>query len=440
MRTPLALLAAAALTLAGSEYAARRFERAGCAGPGAGESFELYAVGDSTPAGIAYGEKLSFPSVAASAFDGRLTGRPIRLVNVARPGETIYAQAHRLESALRCRDRRNPGALVLYSGHNDFVDPGEPLGDRLETSAPSGSALLNEAFFFRHRRQGRRSERGWSFHLERVEALARSHGLHLIVALPAANLAGVDPGLYREDPASAYRTFELAARRRAEGRFDEARELYWRALDESTARGFGRASRRRLAALREFARRGGASVLDAVGLFESRSAHGLIDDALFIDGHHPNLAGTALLADALAEELGRRFGERPKRRFARGKAGWTGLPVSAAVEASGLVYAGRWFLAVSVGHLSPKDRLALAEDRFRRAGRLDPADYSGALGLCLVDVARRGADLTAVLGKINFYGRRFELAPSDFADLVARLRAAGVAEPLVDAVVSKRRQ
>jgi hypothetical protein len=183
----------------------------------------------------------------------------------------------------------------------------------------------------------------------------------------------------------------------------------------------------------------GAAVIDAVSLFESRSPHRLVEWNFFVDGHHPNLAGTAVLADALAAELGRPFGQSPRRRFARAPMARAAIPASPADEAAGLLYGGRWLLAASVDHLQPRQRQAMAEDRFRRAARLDKSDSSAELGLCLVDAARRGADLKAVFGPVDFFGRRFELPPVERAAFASRLRAFGVPGSVADAAIRLRR-
>jgi lysophospholipase L1-like esterase len=84
-------------------------------------------------------------------------------------------------------------------------------------------------------------------------------------------------------------------------RFDEARAQYLLASDlDRMPHG---APSRFNEVLREVARERGALLVDAAGVLEDASPHGLVGDALFVDLVHPNLEANQLIAAAIAGEL-----------------------------------------------------------------------------------------------------------------------------------------
>lgn len=393
------------------------------AGPG---DYRLYVVGDSTAVGEVYGSRLSFPSLAVTALGGSLAGRPLKLVSVAAPGESIHPQAQAFEKALKDRRGGGPGALVLYSGHNDRTYRStRPWTEALKEDALSRFPWLKELLLRAHRRgllARRSSLESVERDLRRTIELARERGLTPIVFVPASNLRDVDPGLFEGGSRGPFDRFMRARALEREGRPAEAE--FRRALDEGGPDNFGRASGAQLELLRRLAREYGVPCVDAAELFASRSQGRVPGDDLFVDGHHPNLEGTALLADALAGELARLHGQPVVRRFAPPAGRLPPLTIVAATRAS--LYAGRWFLAVSVRHLEPGLRLDQAERRFGRALALGGDDFSALLGLAAVEAVRRGADAEVLLENIGFYGHAYAVKPGDRPGLLAELAAAGV--------------
>ena len=84
-----------------------------------GAVFDIYAVGESTMMGAHTRPKISIPALVAAMFENRIGDRPIVIHMLARAGHPLYAQLFALSEATAFRDRRNPGVMLLYSGHNE---------------------------------------------------------------------------------------------------------------------------------------------------------------------------------------------------------------------------------------------------------------------------------------------------------------------------------
>lgn len=415
MRARLALLAGAALL--GAELLDRAFwaARGWRERPG---GFEVYAVGESTAAGEPYGE-----SLAPATLVARSLGEDARVLMLARTGESIYPQSVALERALTGRGRR-PGLVLVYSGHNDSGEPeADPGGlERLRRALAGRSALLRDAAFLLERRfpgLRRRTLESWEHHLRRVIETSRARGLTPVLAVPVSNQTEIAPGLSVDAAGSELDlwcrgVYRSALRARALGRREEARRLFQEAVDAGWAGNFGRATSLHEARVRALAAEYRVPLADARAAFEARSPDGLLGGALFIDGHHPSAEGYRVLAQTYAAAAGEALG----RPFS---------PVPPAEEtAEALVAGGRWLFTVSARQADPRERLALAKDRFRRALALDAGSYPAWVGLKLSELAERSELLRSQEGldwlgrNALFYGRTARVSCPDLAELFAR--------------------
>jgi tetratricopeptide (TPR) repeat protein len=98
-------------------------------------------------------------------------------------------------------------------------------------------------------------------------------------------------------PSYALLDFLRGRARDLQGRRDQAREYYLRALREDA--GLDRAPPEINAIIRELARQSGSALLDAEQLFAEHTASSAPGFDLFMDHVHPNLFGQALIAQAL---------------------------------------------------------------------------------------------------------------------------------------------
>ena len=322
-------------------------------GPGL---FELYVIGESTAAGVPYDPRGGFPQIVSLLFDGRIHGRRIEIINIAHAGYTIYPQALAFSRLVSYRNPRNPGAVLIYSGHNDSFLWNQADRGRIAVGS-SGffrrSWLLSDILLFAERAgvfKGLRSLGTYGENMGWALDTARDAGLIPVVSTVIGNVADIEPSLIippdknweevrrllakgdsleasgRAREAAAYYaslkaslpdTFLYLDYRRAccyrrLGEYDAARELFWKVSDGDDYN-FGHATRPQNEFLRALAKEHSAFLVDAERIFEGRSAHGLVGAELIEDGQHPNLRGYLLLAEGYARALSAAVGE-PLRR------------------------------------------------------------------------------------------------------------------------------
>jgi hypothetical protein len=438
--------------------------------PSAEAPFELYGLGESTMVGMPFAPKLSLPVLLDYMFDGRIDGRRIDVRNLAESGVPLYPQAAAFERALAARNPAAPGAVVIFSGHNEgwlaaASDADEPYRPHpiAEHSAVVGDLLLalrRNAYLGREH-----SLRAWEYYLRRVIESARAQGLLPILATMASNIARIEPnadaadreslaaverglGLERQgalaaacevyraaigpDPTrNALLSYRAGRCEERLGNLAAAREHYWDAVDRDSRLAFGRATRAQNALLRRLAHEYDLPLVDAVEIFAARSPGGLIGDGLIIDGQHPTLAGYRLLAGAIGEILSQRFATPLRHPLSEDAEVTAALEFGPSDLTQALMQAGSWLIATSVGHPAPDDRMALAEQCFAGAvGRGD--DFSAWFGVAMAQAAARGgmlreADDVALLGNwAGYHGTYSDIGADELARLLPRFAAHGV--------------
>lgn len=423
-------------------------------------SFEVYVVGESTARGEPYGEKSAPAALIADQFGGRIGGRDIRIITVAASGQSIYPQSVALERRLQSRDRRQPGVILIYSGHNDAGGRRDspPAYDRLRRAATRRSALLRDLWYFLEKKYPPlrpRTMESWDYHLRRVIEMGLESGLTPILATLVSNVADIDPDLPIDgvDQGEARRVLEggdllEAGRRREEAirhyeracerhprlrlylkyriarcqqalkRYALAKRLYQEVVDSGGWGNFGRATSPQNETIRALAKEYSVPVADVERLFAARSPHGLLGDSLFSDGQHPNIEGYRLLASAYAGEISKAFRE-PIRRPLAGES--NGMRLGRRELSQALVWSGRWLFSVASRQTYPQQRLAMARARFNSAHELEPDNFSAWMGLQLTDLARRSALLRDQegldwLGRHDlFYGKDYRLSCDQLA-------------------------
>lgn len=354
--------AAVLAALLALEFGYRGFLRAHCLGAsGAPAAYDVYGVGESTMQGQPW-YFAAPPALVARALPG-----PTRVFNWARGGNSLYPQAYGFADGVMCRDARRPGAVLLYSGNNEFdMTPSAPL-EGLRLALEDRSAVLRRVFFLLERRVPAlrlRTPRSYRRNLERVVEAARAAGLTPVLSTVASN-ASVDPA---DGPAYAlFLKGDRAAAREAD-----------------PGHNFGRAKAAQNDIVRAVAREKGVALVDAAAF---------MSDDLFEDGHHPTVKGMVRLAQAYARAL------RPD------------APVIAEPAPSkkdvvlAMLTTGRWFFSVAARHPRPQLRLKLARSKFERALAAEPANRSAKFGLCLVAAAEKG-DLLRDEKSLDWLGER----------------------------------
>ncbi len=373
-RSAVTSVLSAVLVLAAAEASWRAGERLSCPPVPASPGFDLYVSGESTALGTPYNrDGFSLAALILRRGDGRIGGLPVGVIELAKAGQSIYPQSVALEKALRCRDRSRPGAVILYTGHND------------EGTARGGSALtawdrvlprsrLLEAAVYRLEEKvpalRARTFDTWAFHLRRALDAARAAGVTPVLAVPVS-----DPREPADTPS------------------------------------FGRATPAQRDHLRRLAAERSLPLVDLESAFAGRPE-------LFVDAQHPSMAGYLLLADGYARALGL---SAPGPRDA--SAAFAAFGCGKRCQAEALNQAGWWWLSVSVGHPSPRARRDAARLRFAEALALDRGHYGARLGAALLESpeALENPPKVALLGRLGvFHGRGGEL------DAAARAQAAAL--------------
>lgn len=431
-------------------------------------AFELYGLGESTMVGQPFDPKVSIPRLLDHMFGGEIAGRRLVVKNLAERGAPLYPQALAFERALDGRVPGAPGAVLIMSGHNEaFVPAADGAATYLPALIADRSALLRDLLLALRRRRlidRERSLAAYEYYLRRTIETARAHGLLPILTTMASNIARIEPNvgeaeadpaaaiveqglqleqhgnyamaldLYRarfaEHPTSAALSYRAGRCAEALGDFDAAREHYWTAVDLDSRLLFGRATRAQNDFIRQLAREYEVPLVDAVQILEDRSPHGLLGDALFIDGQHPSLAGYLYLAEAYAGILSQRFATPIRHPLSGAGEVAAALAVNPQDTAAALVTAGSWLIATSVTHPFPLDRMTLAEKRFRSLLG-DGDNFSAWFGIALAQAAARGGllrnpDDVAALGNLAGYNQSYRVAPDKLPALLARFTALGV--------------
>ena len=446
--------------------------------PATGTTFEIYGVGESTLVGEPFEPKISVPRMLEYMFGGHIAGRAIEVKNLAERGSPLYPQSVAFERAVVSRDAREPGVVLIMSGHNEGILPGTSAGApglSVLSRVAEESALLGDAILALRRRRLISRERTmatYEYYLRRVIETAEQSGLVPILATMASNISRIEPNcdpndgvvlgsliahgrrledegslaaardLYLDNVATHARSATLLYYRagrceEALGNFAAAREDYWTAVDFDRRTTFGRTTRPQNELLRRLASEYAIPLVDIVAIFEAHSPHGILGDGLFMDGQHPSIEGYRVLADAYAQTLVDRFGARIIHPLPDVATVVSALGFEQRDVPGALVDAGSWLIATAVDHPFPRDRMALAAKRFNSLiGEGD--DFSAWLGIALTQAAVRGGGLHSssnVLSIVGAYTQSYQVPPAQLPALLRRLREQGVDSEILDRLI-----
>lgn len=449
--------------------------------------FELYALGGSTTAGQPYDtptvadRRISVPLLVERMFGGRIGGRRIEVRNLAVHGHSIYPQDFFLEREIRYRRKEIPGVVFIYCGENDdFFDDSAPTPWWERQRQRLGrSVVLGEGLFHAERLgvlPGVRTLGTYEHYLRRAIEASIEGGLQPVLATMIGNVADIDPGLRADDPGvdaaigiaerleergdwgaaveeyrraarehpanGAYMSFRIGKCLQRLGRFEDAHQAFWTAIDTAPAGVyFRRAHRAQNDLVRALAREYGVVLVDVAQLFEAEAPHGLVGGERMIDGIHPDMAGYVLIARQLALAVSQLSGEAIRHPIHDDQEAFRVFMNGPAEQVDALLKAAAWLVLVSEGHPRPAFRLQLAERRYREAVALDPNRFSAWLGLAVVEAAHPRLTL-ATPGEVEWlrsmraYGDfTFEVSDDDLEPLVARLREWGATAATLEQVV-----
>lgn len=409
-------------------------------------SFNIYYLGGSTLAGVI--PQISIPQVVEASLDTSSAELPINSFNLAIGGANLESQLENLQIVLADRETYKPSAVVIYSGHNEF----------LQYHQPYGSASLPEVadWFLLHSQllQWLSARFGWyRFELaernyfdvplfaeaeydevaanyerrlqETVDTLG-TLGIPVIVSTLAGNYADWAPNrsVYCDDSsmqAEFSAAMDTGQRAMVEARFTDALQAYEAALQicdrfaeahyqkgvalrasgqaANAARSFElasgfdrmpiRALPRQNAFIRGLSGQEGVSVVDSVAILRGHAEQGLIGFNLMIDGHHPNARGYMIIGHAIANALNQLlFADALELK----ELSAADVTLDAVLDDEDQydihVWNGNWFIRLSTWRFDPSERLARAEAAFVQAHNMFPQRVEPHLGFAIIDMLR----------------------------------------------------
>jgi hypothetical protein len=403
-------------------------------------SLSLVVIGGSSALGYPYDPNLSVGQIVAWQMELAVPARRVELDIRAKLGRNLEDMHNGLASLIR-----RPDAMVIYSGHNEFLS-------RFETSRDAGRAEIHEGAFLqrlyslslrspfclwvyeivrKHRLGGppppvnrhrlidapsfTRSERiqtlgDFRRRLEAIVAYCERIGAVPILVIPPSNESGYEPNrtvlsaratpereaalslefqkareLEEHDPAASVAGYKALLS--GEPEFAEAHFRLGRLLERSDA--FAEARDHYIMAkdldgfpvrcpsdfarvYHEVAALHDCILIDAPDLLRGRSAHGILDDSLFHDAHHPSFGSHLAIAQAIMDQL------RSRRALGMGADGTSVPPIDPAecaahfkvdsgIWAAVCIKSGTYFKHLASARYDPSERLAKSL-RFMKAG------------------------------------------------------------------------
>ncbi len=338
------------------------------------DELSLVVIGGSSALGYPYEPTISIGQVVAWQLEQVRPGHRVIVDIRAKVGRNLEDMHKGLLTL-----QRRPDALIVFSGHNEFLSRFETMRDAGYSEAPEG-LLLHGLYCLslhsplclwiyecvRNHRLGGPPPALNHHLLIDVPAFTSSELIHIltdfqrrleaivsyceqiqaipILVIPPGNESGFEPNrtvlsarvsragraalteqflraraTEQQDPAQSearYRAlldqqpdfaeanFRLGRLLEQKGAFDEARDHYIRARDLD---GFPVRCRSDIAQIyRDVAARHNSILVDGPAVLRAKSRHGIIDDELCHDAHHPTLASHLNLAQAILDQLHQR--------------------------------------------------------------------------------------------------------------------------------------
>lgn len=296
-------------------------------------TLRIFVQGESSAAGFPYGRWASPAALLQQRLQRAWPDRNVEVINTGMAAVTSYVLLDFADEIIAQR----PDAVVIYTGHNEFLGIGgvgsslasanspavaraiaklrrlhvyrgleralgpllgprqDPLSDRggtlMARVARERSIPLGSATFVRGERQFRGN-------LERLLARYAKAGVPVFIGTLASNLRDQPPfvGVAPTGPESAQERYESAQALDQAGRYADARGEYVAAKDLDGLR--FRAPDSFDAVIREVAARHGATVVDVRAAFERAARDGIVGADLMLEHVHPNVEGYFQLANA----------------------------------------------------------------------------------------------------------------------------------------------
>ena len=300
--------------------------------------YRIFVLGESTAAGFPYGNNLTFTRILNRRLADTFPDRRIEVVNTAFTAINTYTILDFMDEILE----QKPDAILIYAGHNEFygalgVGSMESLGRNnnfvrtyLKLQRLKTFILLRDAIRFIYNLFGSASEDdsiddpmetemsrivkeqtipfGSSLYeagkdqfrsnLHSILQKSKEAGVSVLISELVSNTRDQNPfiSLGTDTILSAQKLFEKARAYEKAGKYELARETYYRAKDMDALR--FRAPEEFNDIIHSQANEFSIPVVPMKSYFESASPDRLIGNNLMNEHLHPNINGYFLMADA----------------------------------------------------------------------------------------------------------------------------------------------
>jgi len=304
----------------------------------------IFVQGASSAAGFPYGRWASPAALLQQRLQRAYPDRRLEVINIGLAAVTSYALLDFADEIIA----RQPDAVVVYAGHNEYLGIGG-VGSSLASARSPGLARaiarLRRLHLYRALERGlgalgagpdplaaregtlmsrvvaehsipygsplyARGVEQFRGNLQRLLSKYQAAGIPVFIGTLASNERDQPPFASGVDPAdSALGHFEQARALEADGRTAEARAEYLAAKDRDELR--FRAPESFNEVIREVAAAHGATVVDVQGALAAGSRDGIIGAELMLEHVHPNVEGYFRLASAYFPAIVGQLGPPP---------------------------------------------------------------------------------------------------------------------------------
>jgi lysophospholipase L1-like esterase len=294
-------------------------------------TLRIFVQGESSAAGFPYGRFASPGALLQQRLQRAYPDREIEVINTGMAAVTSYVLLDFADEIIA----RQPDAVVVYAGHNEFLGIGGVGSSLASASSPAlarGIARLRRLHLYRALERGLGSlgesvdplaaregtlmskvvaersiplgspmyERGveqFRGNLDRLLAKYRKAGIPVFIGTLASNERDLPPFASGEDPVDSARArFDRGRALEAAGDFAAARTEYLAAKDRDELR--FRAPEDFNGIIRSVAAERNATVVDVQAALAAASTNGSIGAELMLEHVHPNVEGYFRLASA----------------------------------------------------------------------------------------------------------------------------------------------
>ena len=307
-------------------------------------TLRIFVQGESSAAGFPYGRWASPAALLQQRLQRAYPDREIEVINTGMAAVTSYVLLDFADEIIRQR----PDAVVVYTGHNEFLGiggVGSSLASARSPALARGIAGLRRLHLYRALERGLGSlgsgvdplaaregtlmsrvaaersiplgsplyDRGveqFRGNLDRLLAKYRAAGIPVFIGTLASNERDLPPFASGDDPVDSARArFEKGRALEAAGDFAAARTEYRAAKDRDELR--FRAPEDFNEVIRGVAAARGATLVDVQGALAAASSNGIIGADLMLEHVHPNVEGYFRLAGAYFPAMVRWLGAPP---------------------------------------------------------------------------------------------------------------------------------